>query len=646
MSGSQNTKKLLGKAKITTPRLGPCYHNLKIIEYVNQGNNTLVYQDPDSMKEAKERMTSASDYLLKFSLFEGIVADQMLHRLSIEKKWSSSLEILQGFEARTFEKISINECIVAEGERELIEIDSMKEQNITREMNDRVLENLIINIHNRIQSIAHLNATKEYEILKTIKICEANGKIIAGKKNIECLKEQLSLVKSEISNSIESSLNNFKNELDSLITIKENLRSMGNSLENLRDSHLNTLQESILKLIPCFEHFIWADCLNNDLTSKLDASEKIIENNINIEEAKKSLSICETAEPFLQAMLNYINDEILKIDSSYRAFAAIDRTNHHDTVLVAMNKNMITIQQDIANLKVKSELTLEKSYDGKFLTNVELSGRIKPKISFSPLEIIDPNAAPLSGQTLELKNQLDSLKVYKTSLEDQIAKKVFYKNQLRDLMAKEEEIKKKREASSNALREKNEGIKKNYQILLNKVSIQELNFRSEVMSSLVIIFLKNFSVRSKPGICSRSGSLCESTDISANEFYKEIIKSKQIKVKICGDYLKPVHQCSSFSIEDVKKLIFQSKVLMGLKDSSRRVQETERPNESYVDSMFYCLRDSIKLLVLQQQIDLNIDSNAAINQIRIWEKEGIDLMRRLRYEKIASLMDKEKFPLK
>lgn len=646
MSVSPSNQMLLGKIKATFPKLGLCYQNLRIFEYVSKGSDFLVFQDLNSTREAKDRMTFVSNYLLKFSIFECIISDQIIHKLSIESAWSASLEILQGFEARTLEKITMYENAVADGLRELHEIASMKEQNINREFTDQVLGNLLMDIHRRDQSLNHLNATKEYEIIKTIKECEANGKVIAGRKNIECLQEQLTLVRSEISNSIDSSLNNFKNELTSLINDKENLRSMGNPLENLRNSHIETLQQSMLKLTSCFDHFIWADCLNNDLTSKLDASEKIIENNINIEEAKKNLSICVTAEPYILAELSHINEEIFKIESAYRAYATSDRCDHYGTVLAATNKNVISLQKDLQSLKVKTTLNLNTKKNGDFITDINLKVKAKPKITCSSLEIIDPDAAPLSGKTLELKTQLDILVGHKINLENQIARRIFYENQLRDFMAKEEEIKRQREATSNALREKNEKIKRNYQILLNIENIQGLKFKSEVMTLLVIIFFKNFSVSRKPGACSGSKSLFETSEISANDFYKEITKSKDIKVSCCGDPFKAVHECDSFTIEDTIKLILEAKVLMGLKDTSRRNQTTSRENESYVDSMFYCLRDSITLTVFQKQIELDIDSKAAIKQMKDWENEGISLMKTLNYRNIAKDMELSRFPHK
>lgn len=639
--------KLLGKVKNTTIELGPCFKDLKIIDYVKENDIVLIFQDTDSTEKAKAHMADVSNYLLKFSIFEAIVSDQILHKLSLESSWASSLNILDGFKDRTNDKIKMFKNLVNEGELELQEIAFMKEQNINREFADQVLGNLIMDIHRRDQSLNHLNAVKEYEILKTIKECEANGKVIAGNKNIECLEEQLSLVESEISGNIELSLDSFKNHLDKFITEKEKLRNKKNPLEKLRKSYTKTLKKLMSDLIPCFEDFIYADCLNNDLISKLDASEKIIENNINIEEAKKSLSICITAEPYLLAELSNVNDEIFKIGNAFEASSTTDYCKHHANCIRAINRNTLNLQRDLQSLSIKTELRLNITKRGDFVTKVELEGSARPEMSFTSLNIINPEDAPLSSKTLALKNQLDLLEAHKAKLLNQIAKKAFYENQLQEFIAKKEEIIRQREASSNALKKKNEQIKINYQTLLNITSIQGLKYKSEYMTLLVIIFFKNFSLSRKPGVCSRSKPFFERTEILANEFYKEIIKSKQIKVSCCcGNPIRAVHECDSFSIEDTIKLMMEGKVLMGFKDLSRQVKGTTSSDESYRDSMFYCLRDCITLIVLQQQIDLNIDYKAALRQMKGWEKEGIDLMNTLNYRKIAMQIERDKFPHK
>lgn len=611
----------------------------RILAFENREGKMEIFYNNDYVYRLRQRITETVKFYSLFTIVEGIFIDisrlKGLFEIDKDKSYIYLGESLNNVDMK------IN-ALESEIERVKKDLSALEEEKIRRQTtvtavayNDSQMKETAQGMTSQNKARTIIDGARLKEMLEA----KEKAKLLSEKdvfpENVKLLHQQKTVLLSDMKDKLEKNVEDLYSKWISIEQYYQKIKAIGNPLDNeilLDLVELSTMSDNIL---PCLEQLHKTRMILFDLEQDVTLKDKII--NINYEIANKKVQIAgqEAAKPFLESLLDMINDKYRNLKAQHKTYVTNDRVDHLSICVDDINQNFHDLTTDLSGIS------------GTILSDRSVSIHVPIR----KLKYPNPKDFKQSKESKEANDILTDCKNEKDKYERESKLLETYKHELIELEKKKNSFVRERATERTALDNFYIKIAESYKSLLatkpdfsNEDFIKTFIYDVSMLNCLLSVLLKYICIAKLPGCCS-CGSVPDhlAVEITATQLIKIFVKilgdAMKVKMGCCsGDDLDKLYGCKNIDLNDLLNLLLNIRVLGSLRDENGSQQKVVNKirSESINHSLFYCLREMMSVKNIQYEYLYQVNMERTVNTIKTYEQSMMQTFYMLKYVKIFS----------
>jgi hypothetical protein len=639
-SVSHNTK--------TAPSFNIDHDQRKLLVFKSSNNNIEIFRNDDYLSNLQTSIRNTMSFLIPFQRFK--VFFNLVFELKRDIK--NNLDNTQKSLAFWIKNISDleNEQVIKIEEHQY-DIDKFikeKEENIKRKEFREHTKETAINLaqDNREQIVKE---EKDFQKRVEGNIVKAQISKQKSEQNLQKIQNQKIKIKA-----FESDFGNLISKYQSLeetcLQYMDFIKSVDGISNILTSSDINStkLFTLIQSLITYYKELGQIDIESINFYQELKKNGELIEINKHIADIEIKLAIKIIEIPFLNAEKKLAEERNKKNWDEFRSLKIYDTVGHIQDNVRDLNSNSLQVERGINSIKpYYSTQTFVKSvdvskgytivdvdhhkYNIDYVSSVNTSReQIKyvSSIELPRLDVkrVDPFNVLFSKETQEAHDIYIESRKKLEEIEQEVKQKDILEAELNHLNRQPNLLEKRNIEEIQNRKTYHDVQLKKYQNLLSEFDILSNGIKREYTDALVAVILSESTVEqeAKCCICIKMPDQPSylNTSITLNQFYDmfaKIIRTEHgISNQWCVSSKQRVHTLNRIELDYVIKLITELRFVGSLKNSNKERQKVinDHLREEDIElSLINVISKTIGVSLLQQKIELDIDSNSSLEEL-------------------------------
>ena len=620
-----------------------------------KGNKLIYYKSKKMHHKLNHDINKLISYQYKLEIYSAIYSKI----IQIETKFRSSAQTLTELMEKKQENINseIRNYLIKyeEGEISKKEMNDADNKITFQKFLDDVANNLLLLLFDKSIRMWNLKMVESYERFRVQKKVEADKNTEGSRRILDILNVQNSVLSNNYGPVLMQKLeahSKFILEMKEIITVNENFTSFDN-IGTLDDQNVNVYS---LKMLQFFENFI-----NNVLDTKLRIQEfefqnRLIENELGIWEARNEFSQEEAACPYLNAAIKYLSKKLWKVDHRLAVYDTVSRLERLDVCVNEGNKSISTLTSAVGSITMTGNAHLHndsRTHYGTpnftyYVSSIEENYRInKARVDLS---LSDPT--PQKKNKNQIDNEKEKEGIVRDLNESIERSKNFYvaEHKLREALKKDDDDRKNFDINLNKAKSK---FEKYHPSLLNfseEHQSTELSLKKDLIPTWVCMLTKYLNITK-----SRLFTKFDKHDFLATNLHPQKMidilyqilldnqKIRQKKFRLFGsDEFIKVFNCGVISIDIIIEFLTHPRIYGCFKDNktlSGQTFEGHLRSENCNENLIKCIKDSISIIIIGEQLEFNINKKLAHSRIKKIQNDGIIILNQNGYKRFADKVE-------